>query len=78
MLRARGQDPEGFFTALIVSIAVVNKTDRKLLWYSVYFLDYPPAKIARGDTELIYTLHIAKGKGEVRGYVARVDREEKR
>jgi hypothetical protein len=34
--------------------------------------------VARGDRELIYTLHVAKGRGEWRGHVAKVDREEKR
>ncbi|MEM0467576.1 MAG: hypothetical protein QXT27_00035 [Pyrobaculum sp.] len=75
--RGRGNDPERFFTALIVSVAVVNKTSGKLILYATYFVDYPPAKIARGDTEVIYTLHIAKKRSETRGYVVKVDREEK-
>ncbi|MCU7787374.1 hypothetical protein ODS41_05505 [Pyrobaculum sp. 3827-6] len=78
LLRARGHDPEDFFTALIVSLAVVNKTSGRPLFYTTYFLDYPPAKVARGDRELIYTLHVAKGRGEWRAHVAKVDREEKR
>ncbi|AFA39647.1 hypothetical protein Pogu_1620 [Pyrobaculum oguniense TE7] len=57
---------------------VVNKTSGKLILYATYFVDYPPAKIARGDTEIVYTLHIAKKRAETRGYVVKVDREEKR
>ncbi|MCY0890281.1 MAG: hypothetical protein OWQ51_04770 [Pyrobaculum arsenaticum] len=76
--KERGNDPERFFTALIVSVAVVNKTSGKLILYATYFVDYPPAKIARGDTEIFYTLHIAKKRAETRGYVVKVDREEKR
>ncbi|ABL87600.1 conserved hypothetical protein [Pyrobaculum islandicum DSM 4184] len=78
LLKARGHDPEDFFTALIVSLAVINKTSGKPLFYTTYFLDYHPAKVVRGDRELIYTLHIAKGRGEWRGHVVKVDREEKR
>ncbi|MGC9051184.1 hypothetical protein [Pyrobaculum sp.] len=78
LLRARGHDPEDFFTSLIVSLAVVNKTSGRPLFYTTYFLDYPPAKVARGDRELIYTLHVAKGRGEWRAHVAKVDREEKK
>ncbi|MEM0277829.1 hypothetical protein [Pyrobaculum sp.] len=76
--KERGNDPERFFTALIVSVAVVNKTSGKLILYATYFVDYPPAKIARGDAEVIRTLHIVKKRGETRGYVVKVDREEKR
>jgi hypothetical protein len=77
LMRARGNDPEKFFTALIVSIAVVNKTSEKPILYATYFVDYPPAKIAGGSTEVIRRLHIAKKRGEIRGHVAGVDREEK-
>lgn len=78
LLKARGHDPKDFFTALIVSLAVINKTSGKPLFYTTYFLDYHPAKVAREDRELIHTLHVAKGRGQRRAHVVKVDRGEKR
>lgn len=77
-IRSRGGDPEKIFTALIVSLAVVNKTNGEPLYLATYFLDYYPAKIARGDAELIYTLHIVKDRGEKRGLVFKVERSERK
>ena len=77
-LKARGSNPENFFTALIVSVAVVNKTDGRPILHATYFVDYPPAKIARGEAEVIRTLHVAKKRGESGAFVAKVDRDERR
>jgi len=73
--RARGGDPETFSTALVVSLAIVNKASGVPLYYATYFLDYSPGKVSKGR-ELVYALYVVKERGAWRARVAEVDREE--